>query len=283
MIKRINTYVFDSCFKTQNSGYFKNLLYTCLILKAIVWLYNASLFFEQPVISYIEQRFINVYSYPAFTLFTSNNAFVTGASFTLLVFLLSIMQLLLRSGFMIVDVVLWLLVLNIHMYTYSTLSGGDALLNNLLFFNVFLIKKPIKGNSFYTICRIAAHNFSYVALLLQVCLVYVFSALAKWYDADWQSGEAIWIVSSAPQYSRNILVENAALLFYPSLVLSYFVLLYQTLFPIFVFIKSLKRWFLPIGIAMHLYIALVMGLFFFGLIMALVYILFYDFNSVKNK
>ncbi len=283
MIKWINTYVFDSCFKTQNSRYFKNLLYAFLILKAIIWLYNASLFFEQPVISYIEQRFINVYSYPAFTLFTSNNAFVTGTSFILLVFLLSIIQLLHRSGFMLVDVLLWFFVMNLHMYTYSTLSGGDALLNNLLFFNIFLIKHPIKGISFFKTCLIAAHNFSYVALLFQVCLVYVFSALAKWYDADWQSGEAIWIVSSAPQYSRSILVENADRFFYPSLVLTYFVLVYQTLFPVLVFIKSLKKWFLAIGIAMHLYIALVMGLFFFGLIMALVYVLFYEFNSAKNK
>lgn len=128
------------------------------------------------------------------------------------------------------------------------------------------------------------HNFSFLALLVQVCIVYFYSAMAKWADADWTSGNAITLVNKAAHYSNYFLMSNANTLHPVSMFVSYFVLLYQTTFPLFVFIPKIKRQFLTLGILMHLYISFVMGLFFFGLIMVLTYVLFYDFSydSVRD-
>jgi hypothetical protein len=265
-----------------NSRWFKNLLYVLLMLKSLMWLYNSSLFFSEPTLSFIQPQFVNTYSYPAFVLFLSQNHSLLGPLFSVMLLILSLFQLLKPRTYLLFDGLIWLLLINLHLFNYSTLSGGDALLNNLCFFNIFLLKQSLVANTVLKQLRVAAHNASFAALIVQVCLVYLFSAIAKWADADWLNGEAVYVVYSAPQYSRAFLIHHADVLHPLSLFLSYFVLVYQSAFPLGVFWKPLKRWFIPIGILMHLYIAFVMGLFFFGLTMALAYVLFYNFKSSEH-
>jgi len=247
-----------------------------------MWLYNSNLFFREPTLSFIQPQFVNAYSYPAFVLFLSQKHSLLGPLFSVMLLMLSLFQLVKPRALILLDGLIWLLVINLHLFNYSTFSGGDALLNNLCFFNVFLLKQPLVANTISKQLRLAAHNASFAGLIIQVCLVYVFSAMAKWADADWLKGEAVHIVNSAPQYSRVFLLHHADMLYLPSVFLTYIVLLYQSAFPLGMFWKPLKHWFIPIGIIMHVYIAFVMGLFSFGLTMALVYVLFYDFKSSER-
>ena len=57
------------------------------------------------------------------------------------------------------------------------------------------------------------------------------------------------------------------------------VMFYQLLFPIVVWIKQIKKIVLFIGIVMHLYIGLVMGLPEFAAIMILSYVFFWPIKT----
>ncbi len=116
-------------------------------------------------------------------------------------------------------------------------------------------------------------------MILQVCILYGFSALAKWYDADWLNGEVVYVTSQAQYYSRSFVINTVDSFHFLTVIITYVVLLYQSLFPFLIWVKGIKRYFLHFGVVMHLYIAFVMGLFFFGWIMVITYVLFYDFKE----
>jgi hypothetical protein len=184
-----------------------------------------------------------------------------------------------KRSYYVLDAIVYFLILNINLKIYTSTTAGDPLLTNLCFLSIFLRNDFKRGQNAWGDLKVLFHNFSFLALAVQVCFVYFYSALAKWYDDDWTSGEAIHLVNQARHYSNWFLVKNAGSIHWLSVFLTYFVLIYQSAFPVFVFLPKIKKYFLHIGVLMHLYIAFVMGLFFFGLIMALTYVLFYDFDD----
>jgi hypothetical protein len=60
------------------------------------------------------------------------------------------------------------------------------------------------------------------------------------------------------------------------------VLAYQILFPAVVWFKKIKKPFLILGILMHVYISLVMGLVLFGLIMIICYAIFWEKGATEK-
>jgi hypothetical protein len=69
----------------------------------------------------------------------------------------------------------------------------------------------------------------------------------------------------------------------PGRILNYLVIWYQLLFPVLVWIKPIKKWYLLAGIVQHLFIAFVLGLPSFGLIMIVAYAIFYHPFSKTRK
>ena len=173
------------------------------------------------------------------------------------------------------DFLIWFIVINIHNRIYPALTGGDYLLNQLLFFNIFISGKYILKNDWKNQIKKCLHNLGVFAIMTQICLVYFFSALAKLHDENWLNGTAVLMTSQVDHFSLPIISNNAARFTFLLVFLNYLVLFYQVLFPIVIWIKKIKKTFIVIGILMHLYIAFVMGLVSFGLIMILPYIYFW--------
>ena len=176
---------------------------------------------------------------------------------------------------------LWLAIININNFLYPTLTGGDYLLNQLLFFNIFFNDNVIKNKISYDI-KTATHNTSLIAIKVQICLVYLLSALLKLQDESWINGTALHFIFQIPEYS------NALLNIIPSSicsVLTYATLLYQLIFCVMVFTPQFKKYVLAFGLLQHLAIALFMGLFSFGCIMIISYIVFLKYdnrNQIKS-
>ena len=76
------------------------------------------------------------------------------------------------------------------------------------------------------------HNAAVLCIMIQICLVYFISALAKWLDADWLSGNAVGVIAQSSVFSLPILANSKGLswLF---LIANYVVLFYQSLFQTF--------------------------------------------------
>lgn len=263
--------------KKRNAWLFKNLLYVFILFKCIFWILNFDILFGDNCISYQSVQSYGGYKYYAFILFLYKEPILCGIFLSIVVALT--LYSLFRKSYYLSDIIIYLLVLNVNTKTWTTLTAGDPLLVNLCALSVFLRKDFTLAKTVWGELKVLLHNVSFIALVVQICIVYFYSALAKWNDSDWTQGQAIDLVNRALHYSNHFLASHANSFYYLSVVLTYLVLIYQTVFPVFIFLPKVKRYFLHFGVIMHLYISVVMGLFFFGLIMALTYVLFYDFEE----
>lgn len=280
-MNKLISYLFDDFRKQKNALLFKNLLYLFLLIKCIFWLLNFDILFGEHALSASTPSNVSFFKKPAYFIYFHPYPLLALLSIYLLLYLM-LFSLLNKRSYLFIDLVIYLLVLNLNIRIYTTTTAGESLLVNLCFLSSWLRKDFAIGHTFYDQLKIVLHNVSFYAIALQVCVVYGYSALAKWYDTDWTSGEAVYLTSKAFHYSRSFIVDHVDSFFSLTVGLTYLVLLYQTLFPFIVWLKPLKKYFLLIGILMHLYIAFVLGLFFFGMIMTLTYVLFYDLEKNKN-
>ena len=179
------------------------------------------------------------------------------------------------SGFMI-----WFLTANLYLKGGVFFTGGEVLINFMLFYLMF-IQKTDKSSANYELQN-AMNNSFYVILLAQVCILYFFSSYWKLYDENWTNGKALYYISQIDSFSANWM--KFLFTTYPSLsvIMTYSVLLYQGLFLILVWTKRFKTPLLIFGVFLHLGISMGMGIFAFGIIMILSYILFLD-NEQINK
>lgn len=171
--------------------------------------------------------------------------------------------------------------LNLQHRIYATVCGGDTLVYILLFYMSFVSsgkqeEKPLSlanvfNRIFGTLC------------ILQVLLVYTVSALYKIQSPQWIDGSALSSVLQVDEYSlpwlKEVFSDGGLLL----KVLTWFVLLYQIVFPVLVFNRKLKNYVLITGLLIHLGIALVVGLLNFSLVMACTYALFYETDTGVNS
>jgi hypothetical protein len=182
-------------------------------------------------------------------------------------------------------VLLYVVTANLFVKGYLMFTGGEALISLLLFYLMFIhtVKKmPVEQeNSSRFDLQNVLNNTFYWIILIQICVLYFFSNLYKLLDPYWLNGEALMHISKVDAFSsgamRAVFAENPTL----SLIGTYMVLLYQGLFPILVWFKRIKIPFLAIGVILHLGIAIGMGIFTFGILMILTYLLFLDQRHIK--
>jgi hypothetical protein len=168
-------------------------------------------------------------------------------------------------------------VMNLTAFLYPTLTAGDYLLNQLLFFNIFFTKKQSTSLIVNDI-KTALHNTALFAIKLQVCLAYFLAAYFKIMDDSWITGAAIFQTFQIPEFSNDVL---ALIPYSVCVVLTYFTIAYQLSFAFLVWFRPFKIYLFSFGIMQHLLIALGMGLFQFGIIMCICYILFLKYDETK--
>ena len=176
------------------------------------------------------------------------------------------------------SVAIWFLTINLFTKGGLFFTGGEVLVNFLLFYLIF-IQKPKDGvNSGF---QNVLNNTFYIIILIQVCVLYFFSFFWKLYDSNWLNGNALYYVSKISTFSSVglawVLEDNKLL----GQILTYSVLVYQGSFVIVVWIKKLKVPFLIAGVLFHLSISIGMGIFAFGVIMSLSYLLFLDSSQIN--
>ena len=180
----------------------------------------------------------------------------------------------------------WPKLAGIAIYFFSTnlltkggmfFTGGEVLLSILLFYLMFIHEN--KKNDFL---QNLLNNTFYYVMLIQIMLLYFFSTYFKLFDTNWTNGMALIYVSEIPFYSNRLFYNLAHISIPLSKLITYAVLAYQFLFPILVWIPKIKLPFLLFGVILHLGIAFGMGIFTFGIVMIICYILFLNDNQLKT-
>jgi hypothetical protein len=233
--------------------------------------------------------FLNVLSHPANSYMTwVYKAFVAGQMIFLVTGILRIFP-------VISSVMIYFFTVNLNLKGYLCYTGGEALINLILFYLMFIHCRQPSGRSLgemfkpkfsqepgFSPVNNLLNNTFYWIMLLQICVVYVFSTLFKLLDDYWLSGEALMYISRIDAFSsgamKSLFGDSPGL----SAVFTWLSLLYQLLFPILVWVKRIKIPFLIGGVLMHLSIAFGMGIFTFGIVMIIMYILFLNEGQIEK-
>ena len=121
------------------------------------------------------------------------------------------------------------------------------------------LKRPPKNSQL--------QSFWQRVLQLHLCVIYFFSGLTKLLGSGWWNGESLWRALTRPPFdmvSSEVLIHGKYL-FIP---LGLGICLLETSYPIFIWPRRTRLIWLVGIIAMHGAIAVLMGLYLFGLIMA---------------
>jgi len=170
----------------------------------------------------------------------------------------------------------WFSGLMLYFGAIPAFNSGMLLMLLLAFYSI-----PVFVGASHSFRRVL-NQFSWYAGALQVLLCYLFPSIYKLTGEQWLSGEAVYYSLHIERFSHPVLrngsfLENDFLL----LTLSYFAFSYQVLFPLMVLWKKHRGWFLLIGVGLHLFIAIVMNLWDFGLAMIFAYVLFLGEGSSR--
>ena len=277
-MKLITTYLFDFKHQPREIKWFKNALSLFILYKVCVYIYLFPELFSEHRFIFLSNKPVNFLIDTAF--FLSNNySILLAICMISAIGLFSVLEIINKSNYFI-RFFLWLIILNLTNFLYPTLTCGDYLLNQLLLFNIFLTNKSFK-NSIINELSTLIHNIALIGIKMQVCLVYALAAWFKINDANWLNGSAIYDIFQIPEYSNTVFYSLPE---WFCTISTYVVLVYQLGFCILVWIKPIKKYILALGIFQHLVIAFGMGLFSFGIIMIVCYILFlnYDYKSQKS-
>lgn len=276
--------------------FFRQILYWFLLLNTLsllpiareLWDYNGMVGTRGWHVNYewYEQgsyALLNILSHPANSYLTwFYQLFVVGQIVCLIFGILRILPVLSSIG-------IYLTTANLFHKGFLMFTGGEVLVNILLFYLIFiqttnqqrgggvkgLLRRRIETPYFSELQTILNNTFYWI-ILIQICVVYFYSTAYKLFDPNWTSGNALMYISQIEGYSsasvRWMFADHQLF----SQIATYSSLLYMGLFPILVWFKRIKVPFLLYGVIFHLLISFGMGIFTFGIIMILCYLLFLD-------
>ncbi len=173
-------------------------------------------------------------------------------------------------------ILVYFFTISLYHKTIPIQNAGFNLLVMVLFMLIFMDEKAdqTKQLNLRTI-NITISNFAVLAARFQVIIMYVVASWFKLYGESWRDGTAFYYVLFTDTFShpwfRDLFISNSFIIH----IISWFALGFQLLFPVLVWFKRTKSVMLMLGVFFHVMIMIVMGIIDFGIIMIIMYLLFY--------
>ncbi len=247
------------------------LLYFALLFIPVAgWIWGPeSMIYAYPVQVYSTSFFFNLLLHPAIAPFFY--LFLGGQIIFLLMGIAGIYPRL--SAIMI-----FFITTNLSNRMYLMNTAGEQLLLIFLFFLMFFPNEKEEESEFKNLLG----NICSIACFIQMIFLYFFSGIFKLYGPEWRGGSALFLTLMMDEFSHPLIKENLTNNNFFLIIGTYVALLYQLLFPIVIWFKKIRRHFLWIGIGFHISIALIMGIFDFGMIMLIAYIQYMDNEKARK-
>ena len=168
--------------------------------------------------------------------------------------------------------------LNVNNLSPVILDGGNNLSQLILVYMMFLNTsgQPFRSRFQPLQMTVAAvSNAAFFICRVQLVIVYVCTAIFKLNGPLWQNGMALYYIFQGDAYTHPLLYDVVMGQPWVSLVGSYFTVAVQALLPILVWPLRTRPYILVAAVLTHLGISFGMGLFTFGLVMCVMYTLFF--------
>lgn len=113
----------------------------------------------------------------------------------------------------------------------------------------------------------------YRMIQIQLCLIYIYSGMEKLKGQAWWDGTAIWTVLANPQM---VIGDWSWMRHFPLAIVfaTFSTVLFEVYFPVLVWIKPLRKYFLLAGVLFHIGIGVIIALWSFAFLMITPYVLF---------
>lgn len=149
--------------------------------------------------------------------------------------------------------------------------GVDFFTSMSLFYLVLIPSDYIFSLRKYILKKSRKINITpYLRLMqLHLSIAYFFSGLSKILGFNWWNGEAIWKAINLPFANLDFQFDFTLISKYPILfiIIGWITIVIELCYPIFIWCKKTRKYWLFSTISMHIGIALVLNLYFFSMIM----------------
>jgi hypothetical protein len=174
--------------------------------------------------------------------------------------------------------------MNLYHKTIPIQNAGFNLLVMVLFMLIFMDENANNTkSSFWKTVNITVTNFAVWAARFQIIILYTVASYFKLTGNTWLDGTAFYYVLFNDTYShpwfKELLIGNSFVIH----AITWFALLFQLFFPVLIWFKKTKPIMIILGVLFHLMIIIVMGITDFGIIMIIMYLLFYMPKKLSEK
>ena len=171
---------------------------------------------------------------------------------------------------------------NLVALCYPFLNMSQYLLLVLITFLLFMDERADERTGSLGVLSRGLTNTFYIICFAQVLAAYIFPFVYKVQGQMWLSGTALGIILSIPEFSRNFILHNTAPDQWFFMFLTWATLVYQALFPIFIWWKKAKAFLIVVGVMFNLGIGLLMGLLDITVVMISGYAILLDHDTIMK-
>jgi hypothetical protein len=170
------------------------------------------------------------------------------------------------------------LVLYVEKAIFPVLDGGNNINHIML---LYLIIPNEKSTSYISE---ALKKYFVILASIQMSLLYFSAGVFKVISPMWQNGTALYYVLTSYEYSHPLVAEAVWSLSPKWFVLpTYLVMVFQISYPLAMYHKRIKLYYLAFGVLFHVFIGLAMGLPTFAIHMCAIYVIFLDDSEIVKK
>jgi hypothetical protein len=192
-------------------------------------------------------------------------------------------------GRWVTALLLFLLVDTVHKLNLGFINGGNILSRLIVLYLVFancyehfvLFKTKNTDPQRKRLSNLMSNLAAY-SILLQLCVAYLSSGIAKLHYPVWQNGEALYYALSMERFVGtpfNRLIAHSAVLVK---IGSYATLAFELSFPFLIWVKGCKKPLLVAGVLFHLFIYIFLMIYGFQIVFLLTYGLFLTNSEVRQ-
>lgn len=179
-------------------------------------------------------------------------------------------------------IAVWFLFVNLHFGNGAISTGGHHLIQQLLFFHIFLFSVNSSSHGYFASLRRFVHHLSHYAIWAQIAVLYLVSGVWKLKGDLWLDGTAMQMTMSFKEFGFPWIADSIGANNWMLMMLTWMVLGYQLLFAVLIWIRPVRKWLLVFGMLFHLSIIFIVGITDFGLFMIASYSIFIP-NKVAQR
>ncbi|MFN4234967.1 MAG: HTTM domain-containing protein [Bacteroidia bacterium] len=175
-----------------------------------------------------------------------------------------------------VHLLIWYLYINLYYNAAAVQNGGNNLVALIL---LYLAINNAESNAQKSPIENLLNNLSAIASRIQIAMMYGVAGIYKLTGETWINGTALMYIFNNPEYSLPYFSKWMGQQLWLIYIVTYATLAFQLLFPVLIWFVPIRKYVLWIGSLFHIAIALFMGIPDFGIIMLIMYMLFYPLKK----